>query len=252
MQNFFCVCVVFALFRGIDSAARININSTSNDLHVELNLVDVVAPIIDKDNKLLELDVASKGLELWEAPRYIQKNYPYYLSGHDEEEGRPIWVMEFGRMNLRPLVEEGGEMLKAFEKYTEQIAYRIVKSIKAAATPERPVTEAIFILDFDGLNLQQVSSFPVMTFGLNLVMKNRELIMDYLGPTIFINANFLAENTIRLVRPALGPAFQKVEIYGTNKQTWIPKLRRLLGSSSIPPWYGGSSKNFKPVAVYGR
>lgn len=190
-------------------------------------------------------------LAKWEAPRFMQERFPYYLSGYDEEEGRPIWVMEIGRTHIRAMVESGGETLRNFEKYTEQIAYRILKSIHAANTTEQPVSEAIFLLDFDGILLRDVTSLPVMSFALRLILKNRDLILNFLGPTIFVNANFVAENAIRLVRPALGPAFQKVEVFGTNSDRWIPYLRHLCGPSQIPTWYGGDKKNFKPVAVYG-
>ncbi|CAG7820826.1 unnamed protein product, partial [Allacma fusca] len=44
--------------------------------------------------------------DTWEEPQYLREMYPYYLSGYDYE-GRPIWIVEFGKFNIKKTVEMG-------------------------------------------------------------------------------------------------------------------------------------------------
>ncbi|CAG7825094.1 unnamed protein product, partial [Allacma fusca] len=109
--------------------------------------------VVETDHPVLD------DFETWEAPDYIRKNYPYYLSGFDDE-NRPIWIIEFGRYNLLKLFEGGDEPLKAFNKYAQQAFYRVLKSVKLRSTLEEPATGANFIVDFADFDLLTVSHIP--------------------------------------------------------------------------------------------
>jgi hypothetical protein len=77
----------------------------------------------------------------------------------------------------------------------------VLFSIHQRSTEERPVSEALFLVDFDGLQLRQVSHVPTLAFLIKLALTYRELITNHLGATVIINANFLAENLIRIFKP---------------------------------------------------
>ena len=63
-------------------------------------------------------------------------------------------------------------------------------------------------------------------------------------------ANYVATGFINIMRPLLGEAFNKVQIFGTNSARWVPLLLKQIPQSQLPQWYGGT-KDFKPLKVYG-
>ncbi|CAG7827178.1 unnamed protein product, partial [Allacma fusca] len=50
-------------------------------------------------------------IDSWEPPLNLQRAYPYYLTGFDEE-NRPIWVSEWGKFDLRKIVEGGNKSME--------------------------------------------------------------------------------------------------------------------------------------------
>lgn len=200
-------------------------------------------------SKQFQLKDLTDDLATWEAPRYIQKSIPYYLAGHDNDD-QPIWVLEYGHMDLRSVLERGPEAADFLEKYIKQFAYRMVKSIREK-NETGEVNEAVFIMDFEGLSLRQLAYVPSVRFLIRLANAFRDLVLKYTGTMLVINTNFVAENLINLVRPIFGDLLAKVEVHGTNKAKWVPVVRRTYGPENIPEWYGGSNKSYKPLAVYG-
>ena len=67
---------------------------------------------------------------------------------------------------------------------------------------------------------------------------------------IIISVNYFAQTVVNALRPVMGQLLEKVETYGSNKESWMPRLGRIMPSKSLPEWYGGD-KDFKPVAIYG-
>jgi len=188
-------------------------------------------------------------LDTWEAPYEIRKEYPYFLAGYTQE-NLPVWGMELGKWNLKKMLTAGGETLKTFDKYVDQMAYRMLESLKAKSTPEDPITDIMFLVDFDGLQLEQVAHLPSMTWLINLARTYRDLIAKHLGGTTIVNANFVAENLVNILRPVFGHLLEKVEVYGTNRRKWLPHIIRKYDTSVLPEYYGGSA-SWKPLKVYG-
>lgn len=60
------------------------------------------------------------------------------MSGWDEE-NRPIFISTWGKFDMRKIVNEGRETMEAFEKYTRQAGYNVIRSHKIRSTPEKPV-----------------------------------------------------------------------------------------------------------------
>ena len=65
------------------------------------------------------------------------------------------------------------------------------------------------------------------------------------------SGNFAAEIFFNTARPFLGDLLQRIEVYGSRKEEWIPKLLRAIPMDSLPPSYGGS-KPFQPISFYGK
>ena len=69
-----------------------------------------------------------------------------------------VWVVEFGKWDVRKIVEGGGQMAKDFDRYCNQAVWRVINSTTLRSTPDYPVSEYTGIVDFDGYSLQQLSS----------------------------------------------------------------------------------------------
>ena len=52
------------------------------------------------------------------------------------------------------------------------------------------------------------------------------------------------------MKPLLGPNVYKVDVYGNNRDKWLPAVVKAFPKSEIPEFYGGV-KGHKPVVVYG-
>ncbi|CAG7837196.1 unnamed protein product, partial [Allacma fusca] len=133
-------------------------------LHCLIVSLLLVIDFVPLDGQLLKEDLApelrylfEEDYDTWEAPAGIQKNYPYYLSGFDDD-GRPIWVVEIGKWDIKSAVERGEEWEKIFTKYCNQWLYRVIQSVGLKSTEENTVKEAITIHDYEGFSLDQLNS----------------------------------------------------------------------------------------------
>ncbi|CAG7829652.1 unnamed protein product [Allacma fusca] len=181
----------------------------------------------------------TEGLDKWEAPQGLHKNFPYYLSGFDED-NRPIWVMEFGKWDVRGVVEKGGQDLKDLEKYMDQWVYRMMESMKIKSSPDNLVDEVIIIFDMDNYTLLQLNSIPTVAFLLKKIQQLRDA-MNFVETGYVVNANFMAQALVSMVRPVMGQDMEKIEVYGTNKESWVSKLLKKLPQDQLAPGYGGIS-----------
>ncbi|CAG7719313.1 unnamed protein product, partial [Allacma fusca] len=153
-------------------------------------------------------------LERWKAPKEITDKFPYYVSGFDFD-GRPVFIMEIGKWPIRYIVEKGGQDVKNLDSLTQLV--------------HAPTLQYI---------LRHFASF--------------QRIQDSFAYGYYVNVNAVASQFITMAKPLLGSALERVEISGTQKSSWIPKLLRTISADQLPPWYGGAATDqFKPVAAYG-
>ncbi|CAG7631910.1 unnamed protein product [Allacma fusca] len=183
----------------------------------------------------------------WAPPEDFQTRFVYYLAGYDED-NRPIWIAELGRWNIKKVIEDG--YIKEFDLFVKQLAHLAIKSIYERSSDDFPVDEAICVLDFADLKMEQLRHQPTVRYVLGLANEFQSVANKYLGEAIVINTNFAAETLMNLVKPILGGLFERITVYGNNKSQWIPKLLRKLPRKYVPEWYGGS-KDFKPLKIYG-
>lgn len=65
----------------------------------------------------------------------------------------------------------------------------------------------------------------------------------------FLVVNFAAESFINVAKPFWADFLSKFQIYGTRGERWIPKLLKKIAASELPPKYGGSNKDWKPLGL---
>ncbi|CAG7838607.1 unnamed protein product [Allacma fusca] len=199
------------------------------------------APTLDtiKDQKADEkFSIAN-----WVSPPEVVKNFPYYLSGYDHED-RPIVVIDIGKWDARSWHKKGKEDWANLEHHAEKMLDILRSGILAKNFTDennvtKPVTDEMgLIVDFDGFNVAQMTSPHVLAF-MTKYLGQLETIQEKLAYAYFVNVNAVASVVVRLLRPVMGKAMERVEIYGTKPSQWMPILRRNLPGDQIPKKYGG-------------
>ncbi|CAG7639330.1 unnamed protein product [Allacma fusca] len=187
-------------------------------------------------------------LDTWQAPEEIQQDFPYFVSGFDEE-NRPILVLEFGKWDIRKIVDRGIEWERILDKYIDQIIWNLYNSTGLRSTPENRVNEVEAIIDMDGYGFKQLSSLKAVSFTLRK-MRLVTIAMRFANSVFMINTNFIAESLLNLLKPIMGKEFEKIQIFGTNPKHWMPRMLKVIPRDQLPPKYGGST-DFSPVSMFG-
>ncbi|CAG7713939.1 unnamed protein product, partial [Allacma fusca] len=198
-----------------------------------ISTISSVRAQISQDEVPAELQFLTTGdYDTWTPPEDIAKNYPYYLSGFDDQ-NRPIWVLEFGKWDIRSGLLKDEEHEKALDKHIDQATWNFFNSTGLRASAEAPIKEFIVLIDADGYNLQQLNSVKTVSF----VARKLALITiatRFASSVYVVNVNFLAERLLSILKPLLGKEFEKFLIFGTNTNKYIPRLLRDLPKDQIP------------------
>ncbi|CAG7733279.1 unnamed protein product [Allacma fusca] len=184
----------------------------------------------------------------WKSPEELEKICPYYLSGFDEE-NRPIWVIEMGVWPTRDILAKGPEWESIYGKYADQFLKRVFDSVMLRSTPANPVREFNVIIDVDNYNIKYLGSAKAVSHTTEK-FKLLTIASKFSHASFIVNMNYFGEVVLNLMRPILGKALEKVEIYGTNSNAWIPKMLKILPQNQLSAKYGGN-KDFKPIKMYG-
>ncbi|CAG7826954.1 unnamed protein product [Allacma fusca] len=183
----------------------------------------------------------------WKAPKKLEAFFRYYLAGYTDD-NLPLWIAEVGNVSVRQVVEEGERSMDLLEKYGQKVLLNVFRSLFRNGSPE--MSEIVAIFDFGGFRMSEVTHLPTITYMMKIMKRYVNVVDACLQQALLINATFAVQVLIDRSRPFLGHLLEKVDIYGANKNKWIPVLRRKFSDDLIPPWYGGA-KNFKPVSVFG-
>ncbi|CAG7733985.1 unnamed protein product [Allacma fusca] len=195
----------------------------------------LAAPHNLTEKEILEFDI----------PNEIQEAAPYDLAGYDED-GSPIWSIELGKWDMRKYAEKGGEMYDALEIHADKMLLNIKESGLNSSTKQ-----LYTIVDVDGFNIRQAGDPKTVQFVLRLILKVEEFGRQMLLKQAWIvNANTLFEGIWRLSGPLLGQKAEAFELYTNNKESWLPKLLKVLPRDQLPEKYGGSP-SYKPVKQFG-
>ncbi|CAG7723607.1 unnamed protein product, partial [Allacma fusca] len=144
-----------------------------------------------------------KEVESWKAPKELQRKFPYYLSGYDYED-QPVWIAEVGKYNVRAQIEKGPEAARNLTQYLFQAVFRIVKSMQVKDTVDQEIRTAFFIGDCDGLDLNQSTHVPTVTYVLNLLQTHSDFLTLMVGHVIALNVNYVASLAFQSLRTTLG------------------------------------------------
>ncbi|CAG7697127.1 unnamed protein product [Allacma fusca] len=88
-------------------------------------------------------------------------------------------------------------------------------------------------------------------FLLRRFLRLEEIVRDGSLKHIWIvNVNALFDWLWKLGSPLLGSLANSIELYGTNKKLWLPKLLSQLPRDQLPEWYGGTPGQ-KPLKILG-
>jgi hypothetical protein len=212
------------------------------------------------DNKGLKgkLDASKSqdkvSLDDWQTPEEVAKLFPYYLTGYDEED-RPIGVIDLGKWDVKAWAKRGPQAWSDLERHTEKMLHILKSGVHARnTTDEDGVTKHItddlgLIVDFDGFSVAQGTNPKVMAF-LHKFLGKLQLIQHNLSYAYFINVNAVASALVRSLRPSLGSAFERIEVFGTRSADWMRVLRRNLPVDALPEKYGGKAGH-TPLIFYG-
>ncbi|CAG7719797.1 unnamed protein product [Allacma fusca] len=196
-----------------------------------LNIVFIfLSATLVASHNLTDLEVMA-----FDAPEEIKVAFPYYLSGYDEDQV-PIWIFELGKWDMRKFAELGGEQYDAMDIY----AHKMFLTFKESAL-NSTAKQYIGITDMDELNIRQTGHPKTLQFILQQFARFERIVRDgVLKMQFFLNSNLLFDGVLRLGLPLLGSLQNVVEVYGTNKDVWIPKLLKILPKDQLPERYGGS------------
>ncbi|CAG7697125.1 unnamed protein product [Allacma fusca] len=102
-----------------------------------------------------------------------------------------------------------------------------------------------------GFSLRQVRHPKTVQFLLRRFLRLEEIVRDGSLKHIWIvNVNALFDWLWKLGSPLLGSLANSIELYGTNKKLWLPKLLSQLPRDQLPEWYGGTPGQ-KPLKILG-
>ncbi|CAG7727155.1 unnamed protein product [Allacma fusca] len=191
---------------------------------------------IPQDNEILK----------WEPSKEMKTKYPYYLSGYDYE-GAPVWIIEFGKWDLKSAAEAGGEITENFDKYVHQYFATLVNS-----TGDISANQGFFaILDLEGYDITQAKSVPGIQKFLWMAQTFVDAVKgDKTKGGILINVNNFFGNVWKVAGPIIGKYFKTITVFGTNSEAWRPLLLQKIPQDQLPERYGGS-KSHKPIKVFG-
>ncbi|CAG7716020.1 unnamed protein product [Allacma fusca] len=189
-------------------------------IYFSFSTISFVKAQIPNDEVPAELQFLTTGeYDTWTPPSDIAKNYPYYLSGFDDQ-NRPIWVLEFGKWDIRAALLKDEEYVKALDMHIDQATWNFFTSTVLRASPDAPNKEFIVLIDAEGYNLAQLNSAKAVSF----VVRKLTMITiatRFASSVYAVNVNFAAERLLSLLKPFLGREFEKFIIFGTNSAMYI-------------------------------
>ncbi|CAG7785174.1 unnamed protein product [Allacma fusca] len=134
----------------------------------------------------------------YDSPPIIQENFPYYLSGYDED-GTPtlkLWVFELGKWDIRKFLEKDNETAYAMDVACDQMFLRFKES--AIKSQEKQV---FCICDLDKFSLRQATHLRTVQFILSKFLSLERLVESgylkealdgqrqlFMGPSLAIGA----------------------------------------------------------------
>jgi len=106
----------------------------------------------------------------------------------------------------------------------------------------KPVTEAVVIADFQGVEyLKHLNNLTAIQGGIESCKIFEQYCPESIKSVTCINTMSLFKIGFDIVKPFLSnKSLKKLEVFGCDKNKWMPVLRRRIPQELLPPRYGGT------------
>ncbi|CAG7826038.1 unnamed protein product, partial [Allacma fusca] len=84
------------------------------------------------------------------------------------------------------------------------------------------------IFDATNVNVSTNAFKKSASVFLELLAKYWDLLIAIIDNIIVLNANYVTKVAYDIVRPVAGQLLERVDLYGSNKNTWVPRLIKLM------------------------
>ncbi|CAL8125553.1 unnamed protein product [Orchesella dallaii] len=195
-----------------------------------------------KDNHID--NILKSGLD----PELCEK-FPYYLDAHDKE-GRPLLTMPFGSWDVRGYIEANGP--EKFVMYTNQLLENLVAAIKRCtlakeknilnnADDHQPCVQFVIVSDMSGYSFRQLANMKAVQSILQMVSTFEAHYPETMGQCITINAPAVFSVLFGMMKSLMsGRTVEKIKIFSSDKNQWLPVVLDLIDASEIREQYGGT------------
>ncbi|CAG7723338.1 unnamed protein product [Allacma fusca] len=199
----------------------------------------------EASKKISDHNLTDSEIYAFDVPAEIQDEFSYYLSGYDED-GAPIFIIDGGKWDMRKYVEKGGKLYDAMDVFIERM-YLTFRDSGLNSTGKQFVA----LTDMEGFDIRQAGDVKTVQFILSQYVRFEQIARAGSMKRVWVvNANALFEGIWRIGSRTLGTLAESMEVFGTNKDLWKPKLLKDLPRDQIPEIYGGLP-NHKPLKVFG-
>ncbi|CAG7784977.1 unnamed protein product [Allacma fusca] len=195
-----------------------------------------------------EEELSDEEVLKWEPPSNFSARFPYHLSGYDNDGGQ-VWIVDVGKWDIRQIADADAKTQEDFRKYIHQMYTRCGYKSRGA----EPDQESVIIIDLDGYNAEKATHLKGTLLTLDILRSfERYARRDGRGykSGILVNANFIFESFWRAGKPLLGRVGEFIDVYGTTKAKWAPKLLKNIPRDQLPEHLGGA-EGHKYLESYG-
>ncbi|XP_035711551.1 SEC14-like protein 2 isoform X2 [Folsomia candida] len=178
---------------------------------------------------------------------------PYSMLGLDTL-GHPVVSFSIGRWDLARIVNEGREVefVTHYTQLFEKAMERIRDSNKGRKPWEFQNTQFTAIADWAGYSYQQLVNFKVQLM-LKLASSFDSHYPETLYKAFYINCPAIFPRLFAMLKPVMrDKTVARIKVYGTNRQEWEGKIKRLVHSNQLPPEYGGTAGPVSLSAAQGQ
>jgi len=171
---------------------------------------------------------------------------PFYRDGVDFE-GSIVVILLPARVDMRKYLLNGkrDKVVRMFDQLMEMGEIQILGSLgiigntTAADRPRADVTTVIN--DMHGYTLRQHACLQCLGVYIEWFTHMESYYPGYTKHIIVVNAPRIAASLIELLKPVVSPETRNIlQIYGSNKNEWIPVLRKLVPQDQVRANLGGT------------
>ncbi|ODN04853.1 SEC14-like protein 4 [Orchesella cincta] len=194
-----------------------------------------------KDNKID--DILKAGLD----PELCEK-FPYNLDGFDRE-GRPVLTMPFGSWDVRSFIEANGpdkfvlylnQMLENVSAAIKRCTFTKEKEISLNENEDQPCVQFVIVSDMTGYSFRQLANMKAVQSILQMVSTYEAYYPETMGACIVINAPTVFSVLFGMMKPLMsGRTVEKIKIFSSNKDQWLPAVLEVVDPSEIREQFGG-------------